>query len=86
MRKLEQIAQAEEKKLEVAEQYLEEDAALFDEFLKENDRNASEAIKVYVFCITAYSLHTRRFLLYYFGCVTSNKCNLFVYLHVTEIG
>jgi len=52
MRKLEEIAQAEEKKLELAEQYLEEDAALFDEFLKENDRNASEAIKVYdVFCI-----------------------------------
>jgi len=48
MRKLEEIAQAEEKKLELAEQYLEEDAALFDEFLKENDRNASEAIKVYV--------------------------------------
>jgi len=47
MRKLEDIAQAEEKKLELAEQYLEEDAALFDEFLKENDRNASEAIKVY---------------------------------------
>jgi len=47
MRKLEEIAQAEEKKLELAEQYLEEDAALFDEFLKENDRNASEAIKVY---------------------------------------
>jgi len=47
MRKLEEIAQAEEKKLELAEQYLEEDAALFDEFLKENDRNASEAIKMY---------------------------------------
>lgn len=58
MRKLEDIAQAEEKKLELAEQYLEEDAALFDEFLKENDRNASEAIKVYassslLFCLVS---------------------------------
>jgi len=64
MRKLEEIAQAEEKKLELAEQYLEEDAALFDEFLKENDRNASDAIKMYyavlyycifyLFCCFAY--------------------------------
>ena len=47
MRKLEEIAQAEEKKLELAEQYLEEDAAMFDEFLKENDKNSVEAIKMY---------------------------------------
>ncbi|XP_065065350.1 cilia- and flagella-associated protein 100-like [Rhopilema esculentum] len=45
MRKLEEIAQAEEKKLEMAEQYLEEDAAMFDEFLKENDKLAVDAIK-----------------------------------------
>ena len=48
MRKLEEIAQAEERKLELAEQYLEEDAAMFDEFLKENDKNSVEAIKMYV--------------------------------------
>ena len=41
-------SQAEEKKLELAEQYLEEDAAMFDEFLKENDKNSVEAIKVWV--------------------------------------
>jgi len=46
MRKLEEIAAAEEKKLELAEQYLEEDAAMFDEFLKENDKNSVEAIKI----------------------------------------
>ena len=34
MSKLEEIAQAEEKKLELAEQCLEEDAQLFDEYLK----------------------------------------------------
>lgn len=45
MRKLEQIAQEEEKKLEQAEKYLEEDALMFDEFLKENDKNSVEAIK-----------------------------------------
>ncbi|XP_071486505.1 cilia- and flagella-associated protein 100-like [Diadema antillarum] len=46
MRKLEEIASAEERKLELAEQYLEEDAAMFDEFLKENDKNSVEAIKI----------------------------------------
>ena len=46
MRKLEEIAAAEEKKLEMAEQFLEEDAAMFDEFLKENDKNSVEAIKM----------------------------------------
>lgn len=46
MRKLEEIAQAEEKKLETAEQFLEEDAQMFDEFLKENDKNSVEAIKM----------------------------------------
>ncbi|XP_057297161.1 cilia- and flagella-associated protein 100-like [Hydractinia symbiolongicarpus] len=46
MRKLEEVAQAEEKKLELAEQYLEEDATMFDEFLKDNDKNAVEAIKI----------------------------------------
>ena len=48
MRKLEEIARAEEEKLAKAEQYLEEDAAMFDEFLKENDKNSVEAIKMYV--------------------------------------
>ncbi|XP_039250583.1 cilia- and flagella-associated protein 100-like [Styela clava] len=46
MRKLEELAAAEERKLERAEKFLEEDAAMFDEFLKENDRNSVEAIKV----------------------------------------
>ncbi len=45
MRKLEEIAAAEERKLEQAEAFLEEDAAMFDEFLKENDKNSVEAIK-----------------------------------------
>ena len=38
--------QAEEKKLEAAEKYLEESATMFDEFLKENDKKAVEAIKL----------------------------------------
>ncbi|XP_014769785.1 cilia- and flagella-associated protein 100-like [Octopus bimaculoides] len=46
MRKLDEIAQAEERKLEMAEQYLEEDASMFDEFLKENDKSSVEAIKI----------------------------------------
>ena len=39
--------QAEEKKLQAAEKYLEESATMFDEFLKENNKNAVEAIKMY---------------------------------------
>uniref|UniRef100_A0A1I8IMY7 DUF4200 domain-containing protein n=1 Tax=Macrostomum lignano TaxID=282301 RepID=A0A1I8IMY7_9PLAT len=46
MRKLEEVAAAEEKKLEMAEQYLEEDASMFDEFLKENNKNSAEAIRI----------------------------------------
>lgn len=47
IQKLEEIARAEEKKLEAAEKYLEQSATMFDDFLKENDKNAVEAIKMY---------------------------------------
>ena len=47
IQKLEDIAHAEEKKLEAAEKYLEQSATMFDDFLKENDKNAVEAIKMY---------------------------------------
>lgn len=43
--KLIAIREAEEKKLEAAEQYIELSATVFDEFLKENDKAAVEAIK-----------------------------------------
>ncbi|TRY66692.1 hypothetical protein DNTS_011622 [Danionella cerebrum] len=43
---LEQMAEEEEKKLTKAEKLLEEDAILFEEFLKENDKNALEAIRL----------------------------------------
>ena len=56
MKKLEDLALAEERKLERAERFLEEDAAMFDEFLKENDKNSVEAIKMYLFKI-CYSLY-----------------------------
>lgn len=46
MKKLEDLALAEERKLERAERFLEEDAAMFDEFLKENDKSSVEAIKM----------------------------------------
>ena len=45
MRKLDEIAQTEEQKLLDDEKALEEDAAKFDAFLKENDKNSVEAIK-----------------------------------------
>lgn len=43
---LEERASREEKKLAKAEKLLEEDAALFDTFLKENDKNSVEAIRM----------------------------------------
>jgi len=46
MKKLDMLASKEEEKLERAEQLLEDDATLFDEFLKENDRNSVEAVKI----------------------------------------
>lgn len=45
MSKLEQIAQAEEKKLELAEKCLEEDAALFDEYLKVSTSLFAKAVR-----------------------------------------
>ncbi|XP_076870260.1 cilia- and flagella-associated protein 100 isoform X2 [Brachyhypopomus gauderio] len=46
IQQLEEMANHEERKLAKAEQLLEEDTNLFDEFLKENDRNSAEAIKI----------------------------------------
>ncbi|XP_073809450.1 cilia- and flagella-associated protein 100 isoform X1 [Danio rerio] len=43
---LEQMAAEEEEKLSRAEKFLEDDTILFEEFLKENDKNSVEAIKV----------------------------------------
>jgi hypothetical protein len=45
MQKLEEIAQGEEQTILDDEKALEEDAAKFDAFLKENDKNSVEAIK-----------------------------------------
>ncbi|XP_063071188.1 cilia- and flagella-associated protein 100 [Engraulis encrasicolus] len=44
--RLQQLALSMEKKLEQAERHLEEDTAMFDEFLKENDRNSVAAIQM----------------------------------------
>ncbi|MCJ8729505.1 hypothetical protein PDJAM_G00107150 [Pangasius djambal] len=44
--RLEEQASREEKKLAKAEKLLEDDAALFDTFLKENDKNSVEAIRI----------------------------------------
>lgn len=46
MQKLEQKAREEEMKVEEAERWLEADATKFDQFLRENDRRAVEAIKL----------------------------------------
>lgn len=42
------MAAEEEGKLTRAEKFLEDDAILFEEFLKENDKNSVEAIKTYL--------------------------------------
>ncbi|KAI5109167.1 cilia- and flagella-associated protein 100, partial [Silurus meridionalis] len=44
--KLEEQASHEEKKLAKAEKFLEDDAVLFDTFLKENDKSSVEAIRI----------------------------------------
>uniref|UniRef100_A0A4X2LJH2 DUF4200 domain-containing protein n=1 Tax=Vombatus ursinus TaxID=29139 RepID=A0A4X2LJH2_VOMUR len=44
--RLEMLATKEEMKLEKAEKFLEKDATLFDEFLKENDRNSVQATRI----------------------------------------
>ncbi|XP_015284847.1 PREDICTED: coiled-coil domain-containing protein 37 [Gekko japonicus] len=46
IQKLEKLAVEEEVKLEKAEEDLEKDAAMFDEFLRENDRNSAQALKI----------------------------------------
>ncbi|KAH8866503.1 Cilia- and flagella-associated protein [Schistosoma japonicum] len=44
LKRLEELGSHEDQKLELAEQCLEQDAALFDEFLKENDKSSVEAV------------------------------------------
>uniref|UniRef100_A0A5K4F3A4 DUF4200 domain-containing protein n=1 Tax=Schistosoma mansoni TaxID=6183 RepID=A0A5K4F3A4_SCHMA len=44
LKRLEELASHEDRKLELAEHCLEQDAALFDEFLKENDKSSVEAV------------------------------------------
>lgn len=43
--KLQRMRHGEERRLEALEQRLEKDAAMFDQFLKDNDRSSVEAIK-----------------------------------------
>ncbi|CAM9342720.1 unnamed protein product [Bubo scandiacus] len=46
IQRMENIARHEERKLEKAEYCLEKDAAMFDEFLKENHKNCVQALKI----------------------------------------
>ncbi|KAL1790191.1 cilia-and flagella-associated protein 100 [Sigmodon hispidus] len=46
IQRLEMLATREEKRLERAEKFLEKDANLFDEFLRENDRNSVQAMRL----------------------------------------
>ncbi|XP_064523548.1 cilia- and flagella-associated protein 100 [Pseudopipra pipra] len=46
IKKMEDIAKNEEKKLEKAEKRMEKDAALFEEFLQENQNNSVKALKM----------------------------------------
>uniref|UniRef100_A0A8C6CKT8 DUF4200 domain-containing protein n=1 Tax=Moschus moschiferus TaxID=68415 RepID=A0A8C6CKT8_MOSMO len=45
IQRLERLAAQEEAELERAETFLEKDAALFDEFLRENDRSSVQALR-----------------------------------------
>ncbi|XP_040103224.1 cilia- and flagella-associated protein 100 isoform X1 [Oryx dammah] len=46
IQRLERLAAQEEAQLERAEKFLEKDAALFDEFLRENDRSSVQALRM----------------------------------------
>ncbi|NXV40996.1 CP100 protein, partial [Uria aalge] len=46
IQRMENTAKTEERKLEKAEYYLEKDAAMFAEFLKENHKNSVQALKI----------------------------------------
>ncbi|KAM8799645.1 cilia- and flagella-associated protein 100 [Eudromia elegans] len=46
IQRLENLAKTEERKLEKAEEHLEKDAVMFDEFLKENDKISVQALKI----------------------------------------
>ncbi|XP_031238404.1 cilia- and flagella-associated protein 100 isoform X2 [Mastomys coucha] len=46
IQRLEMLAVREENRLERAEKFLEKDASLFDEFLRENDRNSVQAMRL----------------------------------------
>ncbi|MEJ1279689.1 cilia and flagella associated protein 100 [Cricetulus griseus] len=46
IQRLEMLATREENRLEKAEKFLEKDATLFDEFLRENDRSSVQAMKL----------------------------------------
>ncbi|NWU55890.1 CP100 protein, partial [Dromas ardeola] len=46
IQRMESIAKTEERKLEKAEYYLEKEAAMFAEFLKENHKNSVQALKI----------------------------------------
>ncbi|XP_040593142.1 cilia- and flagella-associated protein 100 isoform X1 [Mesocricetus auratus] len=46
IQRLEMLANREENRLERAEKFLEKDATLFDEFLRENDRSSVQAMKL----------------------------------------
>lgn len=45
IQRLEMLATKEEAELERAEKTLEKDSALFDEFLRENDRSSVQALR-----------------------------------------
>ncbi|KFZ55462.1 Coiled-coil domain-containing protein 37, partial [Podiceps cristatus] len=46
IQRMQNIIKNEERKLEKAEYYLEKDATMFDEFLKENHKNSVQALKI----------------------------------------
>ncbi|KAJ7423881.1 coiled-coil domain-containing protein 37-like [Pitangus sulphuratus] len=57
IKKMEDIVKNEEKKLEKAEKRMEKDAAMFEEFLQENQNNSVQALKI-VIVLVALSPHT----------------------------
>lgn len=70
------MAAEEESKLTRAEKFLEDDAILFEEFLKENDKNSVEAIKMYQFWNIIKKVFKKKSC--HYNCVATLKYNAWI--------
>lgn len=64
---LSEVAKSEENKLQRALQFLDKDAAMFDEFLKESDKSSVQAVKMYFLSDCLLNIRTQFMLIIRFS-------------------